>query len=88
MFIYAISFKTHDAYKMRQLFRHLLELLPCPSCRKYALQVLWFKYPLNLNSRMEFFESVYIWKSLVNKKLGKPNMRFESVLQRYTNKLA
>jgi len=68
-----------------QYFKMSAKLLPCKKCRDYFVNVLMTKYPIDLTSRERAFASVYIWKSIVNKKLGKPNDSFKKVIDYYNS---
>lgn len=87
MFIYSLGVPDRldiiQRQKYKTLYKNMADLLPCSVCRNFFLDVLWKKYPMNFDSRKTIFKSIYIWKSMVNKKLGKRNDQFKDVVERY-----
>lgn len=89
MFIYGLGYDPvrSNRGKLRTMLHSMLELLPCSTCRDYAVHVLIYKYPLDFSSREALLYSLYIWKSVVNQKLGKRNASLPQVIKYWQSKL-
>lgn len=62
----------------------LMNILPCVHCRRSSLQFIKQLPPEPfLDDRAGFCVFLYLFKSLVNKKLEKPNCTFESFIEKY-----
>ena len=70
----------------KEFFESFIHLLPCEKCKNHY-KMLLTKYPIDghLDSREQLSRWVVFIHNQVNKKLGKPEKDFESVVQYYKN---
>lgn len=67
--------ETKKRYK--EFYNSFQYVLPCKFCRDYIKNVLNIYFPLDYTGREQLFESIYIWKDAVNKKLYEQGVSFK-----------
>ena len=73
----------------KDFYESFVHLLPCESCKNHY-KMLLNKYPIDghLESRDQLTRWVVFIHNQVNKKLGKPEKDYESVVEMYRNSYA
>jgi hypothetical protein len=73
MFIMCLGYPQNPTSAQKKMYkdyyRTTVRLLPCKFCREFSVNFLEKHLPLNYKNKDTLFESLYLWKDAVNRKL-------------------